>query len=84
MESGLGTEGRGRGKYTGDKWGARYLRAPDIYHHIISRYASQLVRLGDLAKVRSGITTGANDFFYLTEEDDRADGPCRVGISADS
>ena len=68
VESGVGTDGRGREKYVGDKWGARYLRAPDIYHHTISRYGSKLVRLGDLADVRSGITTGVNKFFYLTED----------------
>ena len=67
VESGLGTDRRGFSKYAGDKWGAKYLRAPDIYHRIISRYSGQLVRLGDLADVRSGITTGVNDFFYLTD-----------------
>ena len=68
MESGLGTDRRGFSKYAGDKWGAKYLRAPDIYHHVIRRYGDQLVRLGDLADVRSGITTGVNKFFYLTED----------------
>ena len=68
VESGVDTEGRGREKYVGDKWGAKYLRAPDIYHHIVSRYGSQLVRLGDLAEVRSGITTGVNRFFLLKQE----------------
>ena len=68
MESDLGTDGRERGRYAGDKWGANYLRAPDIYHYIISQYSSRLVRLGDLADVRSGIVTGANHFFLLTEE----------------
>ena len=52
----------------GDKWGGKYLRAPDIYHHILGKYADKLVRLGDIAAVRRGVTTGANDFFYLTPE----------------
>ena len=68
VESSIDTNGRGREKYIGDKWGAKYLRAPDIYNQIISRYGSQLVRLGDLAEVRSGITTGVNRFFLLTQE----------------
>ena len=34
-------------KYVGDKWGNKYLRAPRIYHHIMSTYANRLVRLGD-------------------------------------
>ena len=49
-----------------DQWGGKYLRAPDIYHHIQENYGDKLVRLGDIARIRRGITTGANDFFYLT------------------
>ena len=55
-------------KYAGDKWGGKYLRAPDIYHHILEKYSDKLVRLGDIATVRFGIKTGANDFFHLTSE----------------
>ena len=62
LEAGPGTYGRGC-----DRWGAMYLRAPEIYHRIISRYGNWLVRLGDLADVRTGVTTGANRFFVLTE-----------------
>ena len=51
--------------YVGDKWGGKYLRAPDIYHHILTKYGDKLVRLGDIATVRFGIKTGANQFFYL-------------------
>ena len=68
LEAGLGTDGRSGEKYVGEKWGARFLRAPDIYRHIISRYSNLLVRLGGMADVRSGIMTGAKDFFCLTEE----------------
>ena len=53
------------GKWVGDKWGGKYLRAPDIYHHILAAYGDKLVRLGDIATVRRGVTTGANAFFYL-------------------
>ena len=55
-------------QFTGDKWGGKYLRAPDIYHHILDQYGARLARLGDIATVRRGITTGANEFFYLTPE----------------
>ena len=55
-------------RFVGDKWGGKYLRAPDIYHAILEKYGGKLVRLGDVATVRRGITTGANDFFYLTPE----------------
>ena len=53
------------GKWVGDKWGGKYLRAPDIYHHILAAYGDRFVRLGDIATVRFGIKTGANEFFYL-------------------
>lgn len=59
-------------RYIGNKWGGKYLRAPDIYFTILekgrvgAKHASPLlVRLGDIAEVRRGFTTGANEFFYL-------------------
>ena len=45
-------------KYTGDKWGGKYLRAPDIYWTILEKGKDKLVRLGDVAEVRFGIKTG--------------------------
>jgi hypothetical protein len=55
-------------KYAGNKWGGKYLRAPDIYWVILEKGKGKLVRLGDIAEVRRGITTGANEFFYVDEE----------------
>jgi len=55
-------------RYIGNKWGGKYLRAPDIYWTILERGKGKLVRLGDVAQVRRGFTTGANEFFYLDEE----------------
>ena len=55
-------------KYTGDKWGGKYLRAPDIYWTILEKGKDKLVRLGDIAEVKRGFTTGANEFFYLNDE----------------
>lgn len=51
--------------YQGAKWGGKYLRAPDIFFTILEKGKGKLVRLGDIAEVRRGITTGANEFFYL-------------------
>ncbi len=51
--------------YAGDKWGGKYLRAPDIFFTILEKGKGKLVRLGDIAEVRFGIKTGANEFFYL-------------------
>ena len=59
-------EGRDeKGQYTGGKWGGLYLRAPDIYFHVLEKAGGKLVRLSEVAEVRFGIKTGANDFFYL-------------------
>ncbi len=52
-------------RYTGNKWGGKYLRAPDIYWTILEKAGDRLVRLGDIAEVRFGIKTGCNEFFYL-------------------
>ena len=57
-----------KAQYTGDKWGGKYLRAPDIYWTVLEKGGDKLVRLGDVAKIRRGFTTGANDFFYLAPE----------------
>lgn len=54
--------------YEGDKWGSKYLRAPDIFFTIMEKGIDSLVRLGDIAEVRRGFTTGANEFFYLDED----------------
>ena len=53
--------------YDGNKWGGKYLRAPAIYWTILEKGRDKLVRLGDIAEVRFGIKTGANEFFYLDE-----------------
>ncbi len=55
-------------KYIGNKWGGKYLRAPDIYWTILDKGRDKLVRLGDIAEVRRGFTTGVNEFFYLDDE----------------
>ena len=54
--------------YVGDKWGGKYLRAPDIFFTILEKGKGKLVKLGDIAEVRFGIKTGVNEFFYLTQE----------------
>ena len=51
--------------YVGNKLGGKYLRAPDIFFTILEKGKDKLVRLGDIAEVRLGIITGANEFFYL-------------------
>jgi hypothetical protein len=55
-------------RYIGNKWGGKYLRAPDIYWTILEKGKGKLVRLGDVVLVKYGIKTGANGFFYLNED----------------
>ncbi|MEA2066267.1 MAG: N-6 DNA methylase, partial [Thermotogota bacterium] len=56
------------GKYEGSKWG-KYLRAPEILFEILEKGKDLFVPLKEVADVRFGIKTGANEFFYLTEGD---------------
>jgi type I restriction enzyme M protein len=58
--------------YVGSKWGGKYLRAPDIFFKILEKGKDLFVPLKDVAEVRRGFTTGANEFFYLTEEQIKA------------
>ena len=60
-------------KYEGAKWG-KYLRAPEIFFKILDKGKGKLVPLKDVADVRFGIKTGANKFFYLTEDEIQAKG----------
>ena len=49
------------------KWG-KYIRAPKIFFTIIEKGKDKLIPLKEVADVRFGIKSGANEFFYLTEE----------------
>jgi len=51
-------------KYQGSKWGSIYIKAPDIYFTIMEKAKNKLIKLGDVAKIKFGLKTGANDFFY--------------------
>ena len=53
------------GSYGGDKWGGKYLRAPEIYWEVLERAGDRLVSLGEIAEVRRGFVTGCNEFFYF-------------------
>ena len=55
-------------EYVGAKWG-KYLRAPEIFFKIMQKGKDKLIPLKEIAEVRFGIKTGANEFFYLTEEE---------------
>ncbi|MCS7000850.1 MAG: hypothetical protein NZ481_08245, partial [Candidatus Kapabacteria bacterium] len=55
-------------RYEANKWGGKYLRAPEIFFTILEKGKGKLVRLGDIAEVNEGRPTGANDFFYVAKE----------------
>jgi methylase of polypeptide subunit release factors len=57
-------------EYVGSKWG-KYIRAPEIFFKILEKGKGKgiLIPLKEIAEVRRGFTTGANEFFYLTEDD---------------
>lgn len=57
-----------RGRYAGNKWGGKYLRAPDIYFTIMEKGVDKLIRLDKTARLFGGIKSGANDYFYINEE----------------
>jgi len=59
------------GEYISSKWGGKYLRAPDIYFTILKKGKDKLVRLGDIAEVSRGFTTGVNEFFYVEDVTDK-------------
>lgn len=54
------------GNFSGSKWG-KYLRAPDIFFHILECGKDKFAQLEDFAEVKFGIKTGANDFFFVTD-----------------
>jgi hypothetical protein len=55
-------------KYQSNKWGGKYLRAPEIYYKILEKGKDQLVPFKKVADVRFGIKTGANEFFILSRQ----------------
>lgn len=48
--------------YGGGKWG-RFLRAPKFYFDVMREYGDRFVRLGEVATIKRGITSGCDAFF---------------------
>lgn len=79
-------EGEGaffQGEYRGGKWGI-YLRAPDIFFKLLDRCGSRLVPLGQIAEIRRGVTSGADDFFFVRDVTDDEISKCSVGLQPGS
>jgi len=57
-----------KGKYKGNKWGGKFLRAPDIFFNIIDKGEGKLTSMKELTDdIRFGIKTGANKFFFVND-----------------
>ena len=50
-------------RYYGGKWGV-YLRAPDLWFEILDKYGENFSPLVNIAKVRFGVKTGKDCFFF--------------------
>ena len=57
-----------KGTYSGNKWGGKYLRAPEVFYTLLGKGGDKLVLLGQICDVNEGKPTGANDFFYPTKD----------------
>ena len=65
--------------YVAGKWG-RFLRAPDLYFRLIKDYRSRLVRVGEIAEVKRGITSGCDDFFMPRDVTQEVLGELKEGL----
>lgn len=63
----LWQQGISGGKYQNGYWGAAYLRSPQILHKMTA-FRDRLVTIEEVAEIKYGIKTGANDFFYLEDK----------------
>lgn len=51
--------------FEGDKWGGKFLRAPDIFFTILEKGRKKFIPLKQIAKFNFGIKSGVNEFFYF-------------------
>ncbi|MEM0462400.1 MAG: Eco57I restriction-modification methylase domain-containing protein, partial [Candidatus Caldarchaeum sp.] len=53
-------------RYIGNKWGGKYLRAPDVFFTVLEKGGPKLLKLHELAVIETYLNTGgADDFFFL-------------------
>lgn len=56
------------GKYEGNKWGAKYLRAPEIFFSIIRKNSDKINKIGKYFRGERYLNTGGADGFYIITE----------------
>ncbi len=68
-------------EYAAGKWG-RFLRAPEIYFRLLEKYGNRFVKLGEIADVKRGITSGCDAFFMprMMKRKCCAQPPGRLGL----
>jgi len=54
--------------YGGNKWGGKYLRAPDIYFTILEKGKDKLVPLNEIGTVETYLNTGGADGFFIVRD----------------
>ena len=58
-------------KYIGNKWGGKYLRAPEIFIETIERLSKNLIPLSKVIHKDYGIKPGCVEFFYVDQNTQR-------------
>lgn len=59
----------GQPRYVGGKWGL-YLRAPALFFDLHDRYGEHFSALGDVGRVRCGVKSGCDSFFFVRDVTD--------------
>ncbi|MCI0488399.1 MAG: N-6 DNA methylase [Blastocatellia bacterium] len=82
-EKAAGKSARLEGRAHPETGWSKYLRASDIFFRVIERGSQRLKPLSDMARVRFGVKTGANDFFYVVDREERSRGAGETGRHGD-
>jgi hypothetical protein len=56
------------GNYAGNKWGGKYLRAPDIFFTILEKGKGKFKKLGTYGRIETYLNTGGADKFYFVKK----------------
>jgi len=55
-------------KYESNKWGGKYLKAPEIYFKILEKGGGKIKQLQNYANILPGCYAGISDFFYVNNQ----------------
>jgi len=57
-------------RYIGSKWGATYLRAPDVFFTILTKATKKFTKLNTIAHIETYLNTGGADKFFFVDQTD--------------